>query len=240
MEPLAQLVLGAQRLGITITQAQLRQFHRYQEELLSWNKRVNLTAITCPEEIETLHFLDSLTVAMALPAHPPTGYRVCDVGTGAGFPGVPLKIAFPDIRLTLVEATAKKAAFLEHLAQALGLESIAIHTGRAEDLAHAPDLREAFDLVTARAVAGLPSLLELTLPFCRTSGLAVAPKKGNVAEEVASAARALQELGGRLVELRPIPEDVLPGSRVLVIVEKAWPTPPKYPRRPGMPAKRPL
>ncbi|MBI4202033.1 MAG: 16S rRNA (guanine(527)-N(7))-methyltransferase RsmG [Chloroflexi bacterium] len=238
MGPLSDSLL---KLGLPLlTPIQARQFTRYREELLSWNKHMNLTAITDPAEVESLHFLDSLTVALAMPDPVPPGYSVCDVGTGAGFPGVPLKIAFPQIRLALVESTAKRTAFLSHLVQALDLADVAIHTGRAEELAHQPGLREVFDLATARAVAEARVLLELTLPFSRVGGCAVLMKKGNIAQEVAEAGSAIAVLGGRLEEVRRVPAEALPGDRALVVVEKAWPTPSRYPRRPGIPAKRPL
>ncbi|MBI2172449.1 MAG: 16S rRNA (guanine(527)-N(7))-methyltransferase RsmG [Chloroflexi bacterium] len=240
MDLFTLLAEGAAKLRLSLSPAQLAQFTRYREELLAWNHRVNLTAITDPQEVERLHFLDSLTVSLAMPSPVPPGYRVCDVGAGAGFPGLPLKIALPQIGLALVEATAKRTAFLVRLVSALALDGVAIHTGRAEELAHQPELRETFDLVTARAVAELPVLLELTLPFCAIGGRAVLLKKGDISQEVASAAKALEELGGRLANLTPVPEDLLPGGRTLVVVEKTSPSPVKYPRRPGMPAKRPL
>ncbi len=240
MTTFSLLQAGAQKLGIPLAEVQLGQFARYCEELLAWNQRVNLTAITDPAAVEALHFLDSLTVALGMVRPLPPGYRVCDVGSGAGFPGVPLKIAFPQIELTLLEATGKKTAFLTHLVTALGLEGVEVQTGRAEDLAHQARLRESFDLVTARAVAELRALLELTLPFCRVRGRAVLLKKGDSAAETASASRALQELGGKLQGVVAVPEDVLPGQRVLVVVDKVQATPARYPRRPGMPAKHPL
>lgn len=238
--PLSLLQKGARKLGVALSDSQLHQFTRYREELLAWNQRVNLTAITVPAEVETLHFLDSLTLALALPAPAPPGYRLCDIGAGAGFPGVPLKIAFPQIRLTLVEATGKKTAFLRRLMETLALEAVDIFTGRAEELAHRPDLREALDFVTARAVAELPALLELTLPFCRVGGRTVLMKKGDLSKELAASNHALAELGGRLQKVMPVPEDVLPGQRALVVVQKVRATPANYPRRPGLPAKRPL
>ena len=238
MEP---LVRGAAELGIRLDQAQIEQFRRCHSELVDWNRRINLTAVTDWAHVQTRHFLDSLAVSTVLP--PDTlrsGGSVLDVGSGAGFPGLPLKIAFPCLRLTLLDATAKKTAFLSHLAQELGLEDVEVLTGRAETLAHDPALRESFDVVVSRAVAKLPVLAELTLGFCRIGGVVVAQKSAGVADEVREALVAVAELGGRLGEVRPVTMDMADGDGALVVLEKASPTPKTYPRRPGIPAKRPL
>ena len=161
----------AAQLGIDLSDPQLRLFRRYYEELVRWRSRVNLTAVTDVEGVRSRHFRDSLSVALAFPGPVGEGARLLDVGSGAGFPGLPLKIAFPRLRTTLIEATAKKTAFLGHLVDALGLTGVEVLTGRAETLGREDGLREAFDLVAARAVAGLPALAELTLPFCRLGGL---------------------------------------------------------------------
>ena len=231
---------GAKRLGLALTPYQEEQFCRYRHELLDWNSRVNLTSITEPADIERLHFLDSLTLALALPEPLRAGYQICDVGSGAGFPGVPVKILFPDIRLTLIDSTAKRTRFLNALVNALGLEGVNVHTGRSEELGHDATLREAFDMVVSRGVAALRVLAEYTLPFCRVGGQVVLQKKGDVKQELAEATHAWDELGGGLIDVRPVPPDVLEGERVLVVVEKVAPTPDKYPRRAGVPAKRPL
>jgi len=207
---------------------------------VAWNRRVNLTTITEPADIKQLHFLDSMTVSLALPGPLRAGGHICDVGSGAGFPGVPLKILFPGIHLTLIDATAKRTRFLSALITTLGLEDVDVLTGRSEDLAHSSMLRESFDVVVSRGVAALPVLAELTLPFCRVGGRVVLQKKGDIRQEVAQAAHAWDELGGSLLEVKPVPSEVLGGQRVLVVVEKIAPSPGRYPRRAGVPTKRPL
>ncbi len=231
---------GAHRLGLRLAPDQVKQFCSYLRELVAWNQRVNLTSITEPGEIEETHFLDSLTLSMALPKPIRARGRVCDVGTGAGFPGVPLKVAFPGLALTLIDSVRKRTRFLDELVSILGLDGVEIITGRAEALGHVSELRESFDAVVSRAVAPLRVLLELTLPLCRTGGRAVLQKKGDIREELAQAGRACQELGGRIAEVKPVPADVLEGQRVLVVVEKVYSAGAKYPRRAGIPAKRPL
>jgi 16S rRNA (guanine527-N7)-methyltransferase len=228
------------QLGFPLTSHQEEQFRCFSDQLLKWNRRVNLTAITDPAEIEELHFLDSLTLALALPEAVRLGGRICDVGSGAGFPGLPLKIAFPGIGLTLVDSSSKRTRFLSLLTTVLGMEDVVVRTGRCEELAHASELRESFDVVVARAVASLRVMAEYTVPFCRLGGLAILQKKGDIVEELAEAAAAWDVLGARVVEVQPVPSDVLGGERVLVVVEKVEPTPYRYPRRPGIPAKRPL
>ena len=235
-----RLISVARRLDLTLRPQQEEQFRRYLIELVDWNQRVNLTAITEPEQVETAHFLDSVTVAVALPQALRSGGSLLDVGTGAGFPGVPLKILFPAMELTLVESVAKKTAFLRHLIDVLKLRGVAVCPDRAERLAHDATLRESFDAVTSRAVGSLRVLAELTLPFCRLGGRAILQKKGEFSNELRDAGPAFEKLGGRLLELQAIPREVLGGERVLVVIEKVQPTPARYPRREGIPAKRPL
>ena len=233
-----RLIAGAKKLGLELSPSQLSQYEIYYQELVAWNKRVNLTHITDYEEVQIKHFLDSLTVTLAWP--PATGSRLIDVGTGAGIPGIPLKIVFPAIRLVLLEAVSKKVAFLQHILQKLGLDDVEIVVGRAEEVAHLAQYREQFDLVLSRAVAPLPTVVELTLPFCALGGSFIAQKKGTIDEEVSNAARAIGILGGRLGEIKAIDLSEFADKRFLVVIDKLSPTPPKYPRRPGIPAKRPL
>ena len=235
-----KLESGAQNLGLYLSPGQLEQFEVYYRELVDWNRKINLTSITDYEEVQTKHFLDSLTVATAMPPSTGNNLRVIDVGTGAGLPGIPLKILLPGIRLTLLEATAKKAKFLGHLMERLGLDSVEIVVGRAEEAAHEVQYREKFDLVLSRAVASLPALVELTLPFCTAGGRFVAQKKGDIEQEVKQSYKAIAAMGGRLSEIRLIELEKLDDKRYLIIIDKVKSTPAEYPRRPGMPAKRPI
>jgi len=239
------LAAGAAALSLPLSAAQREAFTRYRDLLLAWNRRVNLTAIVEPTEVETRHFLDSLTCAAPLLARWDDAARVpalrcVDVGSGGGFPGLPLKLVLPQLQLTLLEATAKKADFLTCLVADLGLGGVEVVCDRAEALAHSPGHRESYDVAFARALAPLPTLLELTLPFLRPAGLLVAPRKGHVGADVASAARAGETLGGGPPACIPVTVPPLADGRVLVVVDKVGPTPPGYPRRAGIPAKRPL
>jgi 16S rRNA (guanine527-N7)-methyltransferase len=235
-----KLKVGAKELRLGLSPAQLKQFESYYQEMIDWNQRLNLTAITDYEEVQLRHFLDSLTITLVWPPGKNTALRIIDVGTGAGLPGIPLKIIFPAIKLTLLEATAKKADFLRHIVEKLGLANVEVVVGRAEEVAHQPQYREGFDLVLSRAVAALPTLVELALPFGAVGGSFVAQKKGNIDEEIGRADRAISLLGGRLRELKRVDIAELADERYLVVIDKVSPTPGKYPRRPGLPAKRPL
>ena len=234
------LVKGAAELGLCLTSGQVESFRSYHRELASWNRRMNLTAIDDPEEVQLRHFVDSLTVAKVLPDAARERGRMLDVGAGAGFPGVPLKLVFPGMHLSLLDSVGKKASFLEHLVDTLGLDDVAVYKGRAEDLAMRPELRESFDVVVSRGVAKMRVLMEYTLPYCRTGGMVVTLKKGGVDTEVSDALHAMEVLAGRMRETRRVAVEGLDDGRVLVVVDKVKPTPAKFPRRPGLPAKRPL
>ncbi len=253
MDAMARLEYGARELGLCLSAEHLGQFQRYYEELVEWNRRFNLTTVVGYEEVQMRHFLDSLTCLLALPgwSHEvigsqlpficqPQPWQCLDVGAGAGFPGLPLKIVCPELRLTLLEATRKKVEFLLHLADELGLAPVDVIWDRAESLGQNPRYRERYDVVVARAVAELPVLSEFCLPFCRVGGRFIAQKGPEAEREVAEAAAALQALGGVVREVKQV---ALPGQReerLLVVVDKVAPTPAGYPRRPGIPAKRPI
>jgi 16S rRNA (guanine527-N7)-methyltransferase len=235
-----KLIAGAKKLGLQLNPRQIEQFSIYYQELTDWNRRMNLTAITDYEEVQIKHFLDSLTVTLAFPQPIKKDLRIIDVGTGAGLPGAPLKILIPEIKLALLDATTKKAKFLHHLKQKLGLDDIEIVVGRAEDIARQTRYREKFDIVLSRAVAGLPTLVELTLPFCTIGGRFIAQKKAGVDSEINEAVKAIHTLGGRLRETKRINLEEFGEERWLIVIDKISPTPPQHPRRPGVPSQRPI
>ena len=214
-----------------LTEGQLAQFETYYAMLADWNTRVNLTAITEPEDVAKKHFLDSLAAAPYLKPNA----SVADVGTGAGFPGVPLLILRPDLTVTLMDSLQKRLVFLEELLKTLGMQARLVHA-RAEDAGLNPLYREQFDAVLTRAVSGLPALCELTLPLVKVGGISVA-YKGDAGEELALAKNALQILRAT-AERVAVPSDY--GARELVILTKHASTPKQYPRKAGTPAKYPL
>lgn len=222
-------------LCISRSDKRFRVFDLYLKELLTWNKKFNLTAITDPEEIRIKHFEDSLTILQTIQL---TNQSIIDVGAGAGFPGIPLKISCPEIKLTLLEATKKKVEFLKHIVSTLNLQDVEIIWGRAEEVAI--NRREIFDLALSRAVAKLNVLCEYCLPFAKIGGIFVAYKEEKIETEIEEAKTAIKTLGGKLKEIKKVK---LPNSdivRSLIIIEKLSPTPPQYPRRAGMAKKRPL
>ncbi|MBN2240906.1 MAG: 16S rRNA (guanine(527)-N(7))-methyltransferase RsmG [Dehalococcoidales bacterium] len=235
------LVTNAKKLDITITGKQAELFEVYYRELADWNNRVNLTSVTGYEEVQVKHFLDSLTVFSGFRKDKDlSGLTVLDVGTGAGFPGIPLKIVLPDIKLILIEATAKKTEFLKYIVSTLGLSEVEVLTGRAEELARIGKHRESYDVIVSRAVAPLAVLAEFTLPFCTVGGRCILPKKGDTVREIDQAMTAIETLGGKLSEVKKLNIEGLEDDRHLVIIDKVGPVPDKYPRRPGIPEKRPI
>ena len=241
---MSALVDGARSLGIDLTSRQLAQLDQFGAMLREGNQRVNLTRITNPAEIETRHFLDSLTAAMPLlePLQAGRDLRLVDVGSGGGIPGIPLKIAFPQIRVSLVESVRKKADFLRQTIAQLQLTDVDVLAARAETAARDPTHRDAYDWATARALGSLPVVIELCAPFLLPGGLLVAQRGGNLDADLAAAAPAFKAL--KLWARVPMPIHVeglsTDGRRGLIVGEKYAATPETYPRRPGMARKRPL
>jgi 16S rRNA (guanine527-N7)-methyltransferase len=205
---------------------------------MTWNQRFNLTAIRDVEGIRVKHFLDSFSCVLAWKANPPS--RLIDVGTGAGFPGIPLKILYPGMKLTLVESVGKKAAFCQHIVETLKLDGVEVINGRAEALGQNPNHREQYDWAVARAVANMNALAEYLLPLVKVGGMALAQKGESGPAEAQSAEQAMKLLGGKLQQVIPLNLPGVVEDRYLVLIDKIHATPPKYPRKPGMPAKDPL
>jgi 16S rRNA (guanine527-N7)-methyltransferase len=234
-----KLAHDAQALfNVHITGRQVMALITYEKELIEWNQKFNLTAIRDTESIRTKHFLDSFSCVLAWKASPPN--HLIDIGTGAGFPGIPLKILYPGLKLTLVESVGKKAMFCQHMVRVLALEHVDVIQARAEDLGQKPEHREKYDWAVARAVANLNVLSEYLLPFVKVGGMALAQKGESGPAEAQSAEKAMGLLGGKLKQLIPVNLPGVVEDRYLVVVEKVAATPPKYPRKPGIPMKQPL
>lgn len=224
------------QIEIALTEEQVRQFYDYMNLLLEWNEKINLTAITEPEEIILKHFVDSMTIAPYL--------KKCknfvDVGTGAGFPGIPIKILMPDIKITLVDSLQKRILFLQNVIEKLNLTQIETIHARAEEFGKNIKFRESFDIATSRAVANLSVLSEYLIPLVKLNGKCICMKGAQVKDEVEGAKKAIQILGGKLVEEN---EFCLPNTdmgRTILIIDKVALTPNKYPRKAGTPAKEPI
>lgn len=237
---LENFVQGLEQLGLSSLQPgtpQFEQLLQYRQELLDWNTRINLTAITDPEEVLLKHFLDSLSL---LQVYDKPRTRLLDIGSGAGFPGLPLKLARPHWSVVLLEATGKKVTFLKHIIDTLQLaDTVAVH-GRAEEFAHKPAYRMKFDVVTARAVASISRLLEYAAPFCRVGGQIILLKKGTLEEELAHGKRAAQALGAVWKADVPVTLPGLTDDRRLLIWEQRMPCPSHFPRAGAAMAKKPL
>ncbi len=227
-----------QLFGIHLDACQVSLLAKYEKILLEWNEKVNLTAIRDSQGIRTKHFLDSFSCCLAWGRFPPDD--LIDIGTGAGFPGIPLKILYPGMRLTLVESIGKKADFCRLAAEELELKDVEVITARAEDVGQMPAHRETHSWAVARAVANLPVLAEYLLPLLRVGGSMLAQKGHSGPSEAQHAEHAIRLLGGNTKQIIPV---TLPGvveERFLVVVKKVAATPPLYPRKPGIPAKKPL
>jgi 16S rRNA (guanine527-N7)-methyltransferase len=233
------LFLEARSLfSIQLAPGQLAALGRFERELIEWNRKFNLTSIRDVESIRRKHFLDSFSCTQAWKGCPPM--RLVDIGTGAGFPGIPLKILHPKMQLTLVESVGKKAMFCQHIVSVLGLEGVEVVHARAEEVGQKPGHREGYDWAVARAVASLNVLSEYMLPLVRVGGRMLAQKGESGPAEAQAAEKPMRILGGKLRQLIPVNLPGVADDRYLVVVDKVAATPPKYPRRAGTPMKAPL
>lgn len=234
-----QLNKEAEQLEIKLSEEQVGKFYKYYQLLIEWNSMMNLTAITKMDEVITKHFMDSLSLKKVIDDLDQKSYRLIDIGTGAGFPGIPLKIAFPEIKVTLLDSLNKRVKFLNEVITVLGLKDIEAVHGRAEDLAREDVSRETFDLCVSRAVANLSTLSEYCLPFVKVGGYFVPYKSGKLEEEMTAGRGAIKKLGGIIesVETFQLPNS---DERSLVKVKKVAPINKKYPRKAGLPSKEPL
>lgn len=235
-----QMDEGCAELGITLAMEQKEQFYQYYEMLIEWNKVMNLTAITELSEVVTKHFIDSLLLVKVLPDLGETSYSCVDVGTGAGFPGIPLKITFPNLKITLLDSLNKRVGFLNEVIKTLGLTDISAVHGRAEDFGRDQNHREQYDLCVSRAVANMSTLSEYCIPLVKKDGFFIPYKSGKVEEEAKQAESAVNKLGGKM---NPVITHLLPGTdveRTFIPVKKISVTAKKYPRKAGLPSKEPL
>jgi|SRR5688572_4297027 len=234
-----ELVHNARVLfDIHLTDQQVTALVQYERELLEWNQKFNLTAIRDVESIRTKHFLDSFSCVLAWKSSPPS--RLIDVGTGAGFPGIPLKILYPNLKLTVIESVGKKAKFCQHIVDVLNLKNVEVIQARAEEVGQDSKHRENYDWAVARAVANLNILSEYLLPLVKVGGSVLAQKGESGPAEAQSAEKTMIVLGGKLKQLIQVNLPGVGEDRYLVVVEKFAATPSKYPRKPGIPAKQPL
>lgn len=225
-------------LGIKLSGRQIVQFERLTELLLTWNARINLTAIADPPELAIKHYLDALTLGRVLPTI--EGRRLIDIGAGAGFPGLPLAIAFPRLQLTLMDSTAKKLRFIDEVADKLELDNLRTLHARAEDAGQDQVHREAYDFAVARAVVRMPALAEYALPLCKLGGQVIAMKGMSAYDETNAAAKAIDLLGGELFSIEEVNLPTLDNPRYLVVIDKVQPTPKRFPRKAGIPTRQPI
>ncbi|WP_223702782.1 16S rRNA (guanine(527)-N(7))-methyltransferase RsmG [Sutcliffiella deserti] len=233
-----QFIQLLEEKGITLTPLQLSQFDTYYKMLVEWNEKMNLTAITEEKEVYLKHFYDSITAAFYVDFN--KGQTLCDVGAGAGFPSIPLKICFPELKVTIVDSLNKRITFLQELAKVLELKEVNFVHDRAETFGNNPDYREKFELVTARAVARLSVLSELCIPLVKEGGYFIPMKAAAAKEEVEKGKKALRILGGKLEKIHSFQLPLEESERNILIIKKINTTPKKYPRKPGTPNKSPL
>ncbi|HZG71309.1 MAG TPA: 16S rRNA (guanine(527)-N(7))-methyltransferase RsmG [Chondromyces sp.] len=224
--------------GISLSPWQLEQYETYYKLLVEWNEKMNLTAITDHDEVYLKHFFDSLTAAFYFDFN--QDINLCDVGAGAGFPSIPIKIAFPNIHVTIVDSLNKRIGFLEHLSKELKLENTHFYHDRAETFGKNPEHREQYNVVTARAVARMSVLSELCLPLVKQDGVFLAMKAASADEELAAAKKAINILGGRVEKEFSFKLPIEESERNIMIIRKVKPAPKKYPRKPGTPNKQPI
>jgi 16S rRNA (guanine527-N7)-methyltransferase len=234
---------AARAIGVDLNVQQAKAFITFRDLLIEWNRRFNLTALTDDASILALHFLDSLTpihLIQSIQQRHPTPPTLIDVGAGGGFPGIPLKIALPNLNVTLMDSTAKKVQFCNEVIRTLNVHDIRAIQGRAEEVAHQPMHRERYDVVVARAVAPMPTLVEYLLPFARVGGVCIAMKGSDAKAEVEQAAGAIGKLGGALAKIEAATLPDRNDKRALIVIDKTHPTPKLYPRQGGAPRKSPL
>lgn len=223
---------------IELTDRQMTQFNTYFQLLVEWNEKMNLTAITEEKEVYLKHFYDSLLVGLKMDLNPQAS--ICDVGSGAGFPSIPLKILYPELSVTIVDSLKKRITFLQELTSQLGFSDVQLYHDRAETFGQNPAFREQFDYVTARAVARLNVLAELCLPLVKKDGYFLALKAAKSDEELQEAKPAIAQLGGKFIEEKTMALPLSGDERHLLVIQKKKVTPKKYPRKPGLPNKQPI
>lgn len=231
---------GADELGINLSDHQLEQFYRYYELLIEWNKVMNLTAITELEDVIAKHFIDSLSLVRAVRELPNLEASVIDVGTGAGFPGIPLKIAFPQLKITLLDSLNKRIKFLNQVIEELNLIEITAIHGRAEDFGRDEQYRERYDYCVSRAVANVATLSEYCLPFVKVGGKFIPYKSGKIDEELADGKKAIGTLSGEVENVERFELIGAEADRALVVIKKTGKIGKKFPRKAGVPAKEPI
>ena len=229
---------AAEQIDIAVSEDQAKQFFEYYRLLVEWNEKINLTSITAMDEVISKHFIDSATFLLALSPKP--GSKLLDLGTGAGFPGLPLKIIRPDFNVFLVDSLRKRVDFLRLVIESLKLDKVEAIHARAEELGKQKGFRESFDLVTSRAVAKLSILAEYCLPFCKVGGHFIALKGPNIKEEIEASKKALAVLGGELTEIKELLLPVTGEKRNLLIIHKKGVSPSQYPRKAGTPERKPI
>lgn len=235
-----KMMSGLKEVGITLSEKQIDQFYQYYELLIEWNKVMNLTAITELEEVVSKHFVDSMTLVKAVSDIGAQDACIIDVGTGAGFPGIPLKIAFPNLKITLLDSLNKRIKFLDEVIAQLGLEQIVTIHGRAEDFGKDSKYREQFDFCVSRAVANAATLSEYCLPLVKVGGCFIPYKSGKIDEELENGKKAIKTFGGEIQNVVRFQLESADADRALVVIRKIEKTPKKYPRKAGLPSKEPI